>query len=69
LPTGRLKWQNLKKRFEILAGLKYFSPHLSVESDGTKISAALISTIQEKDALAALLESMQKAWLNERAKN
>ena len=61
LQTSKTLETNRDKLIKILSGLKYFSPQLSVESDGTKISAALISTIQEKDALAALLESMQHA--------
>ena len=41
---------------KILSGLKNFKPQFSVESDGTKISAALIPTFQEKDALIALVK-------------
>jgi len=52
---------NRDKLIKILSGLKNFKPQFSVESDGTKISAALTPTIQEKDALTALLESMQYA--------
>lgn len=61
LQTSKALETNRDKLIKILSGLKYFSPQLSVESDGTRISAALISTIQEKDALAALLESMRHA--------
>ena len=52
---------NWNKLIKVLSGLKNFKPQFSVESDGTKISAELISTIQEKDALTALLEGMQYA--------
>jgi len=52
---------NKDKLIKVLSGLKNFKPQFSVESDGTKISASLIPTIQENDALSALLESMQYA--------
>jgi hypothetical protein len=52
---------NRVRLIKILSGLKNFKPQFSIESDGNKISAALIPTIQEKDALTALLESMQYA--------
>jgi hypothetical protein len=61
LQTCKALETNRDKLIKVLSGLKNFKPQFSVESDGTKISAALISTIQEKDALTALLESMQYA--------
>ena len=61
LQTCKALETNWNKLIKVLSGLKNFKPQFSVESDGTKISAELISTIQEKDALTALLEGMQYA--------
>lgn len=61
LQTCQALETNRDKLIKILSGFKNFKPQFSVESDGTKISAELISTIQEKDALTALLECMQYA--------
>lgn len=61
LQTCQALETNRNKLIKGLSGLKNFKPQFSVESDGTKISAELISTIQEKDALTALLECMQYA--------
>ena len=61
LQTCQALETNRDKLIKILSGLKNFKPRFSVESDSTKISAELISTIQEKDALTALLECMQYA--------
>jgi hypothetical protein len=61
LQTCKALETNRDKLIKVLSGLKYFKPQFSVESDGSKISVSLISTIQEKDALTALLESMQFA--------
>ena len=61
LQTCKALETNRDKLIKVLSGLKNFKPQLSVDSDGTKISVALMSTLQEKDALSALLESMQYA--------
>ena len=61
LQTCKALETNRDKLIKVLSGLKNFKPQLSVESDATKISASLIPTIQEKDALSALLESMRYA--------
>jgi len=61
LQTCKALETNRDKLIKVLSGLKNFKPQFSVESDGTKISASLIPTIQENDALSALLESMQYA--------
>jgi hypothetical protein len=61
LQTCKALETNRDKLIKALSSLKNFKPQLSVESDGTKISVALMSTLQEKDALSALLESMQYA--------
>ena len=61
LQTCKALETNRDKLVKILSSLKNFMPQFSVESDGTKLSVSLISTLQEKDALAALLESMQYA--------
>jgi len=61
LQTCKALETNRDKLIKVLSGLKNFKPHFSVETDGTKISAALIPTIDEKDTLMALLESMQYA--------
>jgi hypothetical protein len=61
LQTCKALETNRDKLIKVLSGLKNFKPQFSVESDGTKISAELVPTILEKDALAALLEGMQYA--------
>lgn len=61
LQTCRALETNRDKLIKLLSGLKNFKPQFSVESDGTNISAKLLPTIQEDDALTALIESMQYA--------
>ncbi len=61
LQTCQALETNRDKLMKLLSGLKNYKPRFSVEAEGTMISAELISTSQDKDALAALLESMQYA--------
>ena len=61
LQTCKALETNRDKLMKLLSGLKNYKPRFSVESDGTRISVELISTLQDKDALPALLESMQYA--------
>ena len=61
LQTCKALEKNRDKLIKVLSGLKNFKPQLSVESDGTKISAELIPTVYEKNALEALLEGMRYA--------
>lgn len=61
LQTCKALETNRDKLMKLLSGLKNYKPRFSVESDGTRISVELISILQDKDALPALLESMQYA--------
>ena len=61
LQTCKALETNRDKLMKLLSGLKIYKPRFSVESDGTRISVELISILQDKDALPALLESMQYA--------
>ncbi|MGD8520059.1 MAG: ATP-binding protein [Desulfobacterales bacterium] len=61
LQTCKALETNRDKLMKLLSGLKNFTPRFSLEANGTTIAAELISTIPDKDALTALLESMQHA--------